>query len=203
MSSPVAPAPTVVPARESLDPRYTWDLSSIFPSWEAWEGAFSSLERGIEAYKAYEGTLAQGPDRLLRALKDADQLEQLTYRVWYYPSLQYDEDQRNNAMNAKRQRVQLLIARWQQATSWFNPEVLRLPLDTVRAWMDASADLAVYRFALEKLFRQQKHVLNEQGEQLLSLSGRLAPCRTTRMRRCRPPTRGFRPSRSPRAKRRR
>ena len=175
MSSPAAPAPsTVVPARESLDPRYTWDLRSIFPNWEAWEDGFATLERGIDAYKAYEGTLAQGADRLEHAFKDSDSLEQLTYRVWYYPSLQYDEDQRNNAMNARRQRVQLLVARWQQATSWFNPEVLRLPIETVRAWMDQSPALALYRFAIEKLFRQQKHVLNEQGEQLLSLAGRLA-----------------------------
>ena len=80
MSSPAAPAPsTLVPARESLDPKYTWDLSSIFPSWDAWETAFTELDRGIEAYKKYEGTLAQGREQLLRALKDRDALGQLSY----------------------------------------------------------------------------------------------------------------------------
>ena len=67
------------------------------------------------------------------ALTDRDALGQLSYKVWYYPSLQYDEDQRNNTINARRQRVQLLIAKWQQATSWFQPELLKLPLATVRA----------------------------------------------------------------------
>ena len=95
--------------------------------------AFTELDRGIEAYKKYEGTLAQGGDQLLRALSDRDALGQLSYKVWYYPSLQYDEDQRNNTINARRQRVQLLIAKWQQATSWFQPELLKLPLATVRA----------------------------------------------------------------------
>ncbi len=174
MSSPAAPAPTTqVPARESLDPRYTWDLTSIFPSWEAWESAFAGLDAGIEAYKKYEGTLTQGPEQLLRALKDRDALDQLSYRVWYYPALQYDEDQRNNTINAKRQRVQLLFAKWQQAMSWFQPELLKLPIDAVREWMAASDALAVYRFAIEEVFRLQAHVLNEQGEKLLSLSGRL------------------------------
>ena len=111
MSSTAAPVPpTVVPARESLDPKYTWDLSSIFPDWDAWETAFTELDRGIEKYQAYEGTLSQGREQLLRALKDRDALGQLSYRVWYYPSLQYDEDQRNNTNNARRQRVQLLVA---------------------------------------------------------------------------------------------
>src|SRR6188768_1803921 len=149
MSSPAAPAASLVPLRESVDPKYTWDLSSIFPGWEAWEAAFNELDRGIEAYKKYEGTLAQGASQLLNALKDRDALGQLSYRVWYYPSLQYDEDQRNNTINAKRQQVQILFARWKQAESWFSPELLQIPLDTVRAWMDAADDLGVYRFAIE------------------------------------------------------
>ena len=173
MSLPAAPAASLVPARESLDQRYTWDLSSIFTSWDAWEQAFTQLDRGIEAYKKYEGTLAQGGDQLLRALADRDALAQLSYKVWYYPSLQYDEDQRNNTINARRQRVQLLIAKWQQAASWFQPELLKLPLAMVRLWMDATPGLAVYRFAIEEVFRLQEHVLNEQGERLLSLTERL------------------------------
>lgn len=173
MASVVSSALTVVPERQTLDPKYTWDLSSIFPDWPAWEAAFAELAAGIDAYRKYEGTLVQGPAQLLRALQDRDALDQLSYRVWYYPALQYDEDQRNNTINAQRQRVQLLFAKWQQATSWFQPELLKLPLASVREWMAASAELAVYRFAIEEVFRLQAHVLNEQGEKLLSLSGRL------------------------------
>jgi oligoendopeptidase F len=171
--SSAAPAPSLVPVRTTIDPKYTWDLTSIFASWEAWEAAFNQLDQGIDAYKKYEGTLAQGPEQLLRALRDRDALGQLSYKVWYYPSLQYDEDQRNNTINARRQRVQLLIAKWQQAMSWFQPELLKLPLPTVREWLAKSPELATYRFAIEEVFRQQAHVLNEQGERLLSLADRV------------------------------
>lgn len=174
MSSPAAPLPsTVVPERSAVDPRYQWDLSAIFADWESWEEGFRTLERGIEAFRAYEGTLAQGGDRLLEALQQQDALNALSYRVWYYPALQYDADQRDNAVNARRQRVQILFAKWRQATSWFNPELLRIPLETVREWMAASPALAVYRFAIEDLFRQQAHVLDQAGERLLSFASRL------------------------------
>src|SRR5678816_4265954 len=96
----------------------------------------------------------------------------LSYRVWYYASLHYDEDQRNNEINARRQQVQILFARQQQAGSWFNPELLAIPLDTIRGWMDGNEALAVYRFAIESLFHEQEHVLDEKGERLLSYSGR-------------------------------
>jgi oligoendopeptidase F len=173
MSSPAPAPPTLVPDRHAIDHKYTWDLNSIFPSWEAWETAFTELDHGIDAYKKYEGTLGQGAEQLLRALRDRDALGQLSYKVWYYPSLQYDEDQRNNTINARRQRVQLLLAKSQQATSWFSPELLKLPLATVREWLHRSPELTVYRFAIEEVFRLHEHVLNEQGEKLLSLSDRV------------------------------
>jgi len=101
-------------------------------------------------------------------------LGQLAYKVYFYPSLKYDEDQRDNGVNARKQQIQALMARWQQATSWFSPELLAIPLETVRRWLDADPDLNVYRFAIEEVYRQQEHVLDEKGERLLSLSSRLS-----------------------------
>ena len=171
--SSAAPASTLVPSRESVDPQFTWDLSSIFHDWHEWEEQYQALDRRIEAFKQYEGALALGPDRLLAALSEQDSIGQVAYKVWYYAALNYDQDQRDNNSNGRRQRVQMLIARWRQATSWFNPELLRIPIETVRQWMVQSPPLALYRFFIEDLFRQQAHVLDQAGERLLSLSSRL------------------------------
>ena len=166
-----AAAVTAAPERSSIDPKYTWNLSTIFPDWDAWDEGFRALDEGITRYAAHEGTLAQGGEQLLRVYRDGDTLGQLAYRVYYYAMLQHDEDQRNNEINARKQRVSLLLARWQQSTAWFNPELLQLPVDQVRRWMDELPDLALYRFAIEELYRQQAHVLDRAGERLLSLSG--------------------------------
>ena len=173
MTSSSTTVSTLVPLRAAVDPKYTWDLSAIFSDWSAWETGFRDLEAGVEAFARFEGTLAKGAEQLLASLQERDRIGQLSYRVWYFPNLQYDQDQRDNTINAKRQQVQLLLARWSQAESWYAPELLRIPLATVRQWLDASPELAVYRFFLEDLFRQQKHVLDEAGEHLLSLSSRL------------------------------
>ena len=103
-----------------------------------------------------------------------DRLGQVAYKVYCFASLTYDEDQRDTEVNGRKQQVQALLARWQQATSWFSPELLAIPLDTVQAWMASHAELAVYRFAIEEVFRQPEHVLDEKGEALLSLSSRIS-----------------------------
>jgi oligoendopeptidase F len=176
-STAVDNAATAAPAqrtREQIEERFKWNLGHIFPDWDAWQRGYDELDRKIAQYAALQGTLKGGPDKLLTALQLADDIGQLEYRVWYFPSLKYDEDQRDNAINARRQQVQILAAKGSQAMAWFNPELLTIPLDTVRAWMDANATLAVYRFAIEELYRQQEHVLDDKGEHLLSLSNQLS-----------------------------
>jgi oligoendopeptidase F len=166
------PEPGPLPSRDAIPERYKWDLTAICRDWTAWQEDYRRLEAGIESFKTLQGSLARGPEALLAAFRVMDEMGALSYRVWYYASLQYDEDQRNNDVNARRQHVQILFARQAQAGAWFNPELLAIPLETVREWMDANAELAVYRFAVESLFHEQQHVLDEQGERLLSYSGR-------------------------------
>jgi oligoendopeptidase F len=166
------PEPGSLPTRDAIPPRYKWDLTSICQTWDEWQTSYNQLDAAIAAFTAFQGTLAQGPERLLAAFRAMDAMGALSYRVWYFASLAYDEDQRNNDINARRQQVQILFARQQQASSWFNPEALAIPLDTIRGWMERNADLAVYRFAIESLFHEQEHVLDEQGERLMSFAGR-------------------------------
>jgi oligoendopeptidase F len=166
------PEAGILPTRDAIPARYTWDLSAICRDWDEWTRTYEQLEVAIEAFKTLQGTLSRGPDQLLAAFRAMDVMGALSYRVWYFASLHYDEDQRDNAINARRQQVQILFARQQQAGSWFNPELLAIPLDTVRNWLEASADLALYRFAIDSLFHEQEHVLDEQGERLMSFAGR-------------------------------
>ncbi len=175
MSTPTA-QPSQRPAtrnRDEIDDQLKWNLSDMYPSWEAWHADYQVLAQKIDRYAELKGTLGGGPDQLLAALRRSDELDELAYRVWYYPALHFDEDQRDNDVNARRQQVQIVLARWQEAASWFNPELLTIPADTVQTWMREQPALAGYRFAIENLYRQQEHVLDEAGERLMSLTSRL------------------------------
>ena len=151
-----APTETRTRNREEIGDEHKWRLDDIYTDWTAWESAYAELERRIGEYAQLKGTLANGPEPLLAAYKLNDELGQLAYKVYFFPSLKYDEDQRDNQVNARRQQVQALMARWQEATSWLSPELLAIPIETVRGWMNANTDLALYRFAIEEVFRQQE-----------------------------------------------
>jgi oligoendopeptidase F len=169
-----ASAAPALSERDQIADRFKWDLSKIYPDWNAWHAAYVELDRKIDEFAALRGSLDRGANALLSALSLRDEIGQLEYKVWYFASLCYDQDQRDNQVNAKRQEVQILFAKAAQASAWFDPELLTIPLETVRDWMVASSKLAVYRFAIEDLYRQQEHVLDDKGERLLSLSSRFS-----------------------------
>ena len=170
----IATAASPLRDRHDIPERFKWNLSHIYSDWSAWQAAYDELERKIGAYAALQGTIAEGADRLLAAMKLSDDIGQLTYKVWYFASLKYDEDQRDNQINARRQQVQILFAKANQACAWFNPELLHIPLPTVQQWLNDNPALGTYRFAIEDLYRQQEHVLDEKGEHLLSLASRFS-----------------------------
>src|SRR5437867_4790588 len=169
-STAEAPAAPHLRDRSHIPGRFKWDLTDIFPGWAEWQRACEDLEVKIGGYAALQGTLAQGADRLLVAMKLSDDIGQLTYKVWYFASLKHDEDQRDNQINARRQQVQILFAKANQACAWFNPELLQIPLPTVQQWLTANPELRVYRFALGDLYRLQEHVLDDKRAHLVSLS---------------------------------
>src|SRR3990170_3231479 len=144
--------------RDDIPEAFTWNLSDIYPSWAAWEAGLAEFENKLTGYADLRGTLVQGPERLVKAFRLGDDLGQLSYKIWYYAGLNYDQDQRDNAANARRQKVQILFAKAAEARSWFTPELLRIPLATVRGWMNANPELAIYRFAIESTYHQQEHV---------------------------------------------
>ena len=111
-----APAAVALRERSDIDDRYKWDLASIFPDWSAWDAAYAELDGRIDEFGRLQGTLSGGSARLLTALELRDAIGQLSYKVWYFASLRYDEDQRDNDINAKRQQVQILFAKAAQAS---------------------------------------------------------------------------------------
>jgi len=159
--------------RAEIPAEYKWDFTPIFASWGGWEEGLKQMQVKMDAFAALKGTLAQGPEALLHAFKLNDEIGQLQYRVYSYTTLQRDTDTRDNAVNARLQRVQAVLARFGTATAWFTPELLAIPQTAVEKWIADTPALAPYRFPVMEHYRQAKHVLDEKGERLISLASQL------------------------------
>ncbi len=165
--------------RAEIPAEYKWDVSRVFPDWAAWEEGMKALDARIAEFAALKGTLAQGAQAVLHAYHLNDEIGMLQYKVYGYTHLQRDVDTRNQDVSARHQRVQALFAKLGTATAWFTPELLAIPQAVMEQWIAQTPGLEVYRFPILESYRQQKHVLDEKGEKLLSFAARLNQVPTT------------------------
>lgn len=171
LAANTAQTQTAPRARTDIPAEFKWDFSPIYANWEAWEAGMTSLQQKMDAFPALKGTLAQGPGAVLKAYQAFDEIGKLQYLTYRYPQLQRDVDTRDQAVAGRFQRVMAAFAKFDTATSWFTPEMLKIPQATMQKWLDETPALAPYRFPILENYRQQAHVLDEAGERLLSLAG--------------------------------
>ena len=154
--------------RSQIAAHSKWNLGDIYPDWPSWEADLERLRALMASYQEFEGTLAKGAQRILEASRLSDELGQLAYRVYQYPGLMQSQDTRDNTVQGRLEQVRLAFAAFKQATAWYTPELLRIPEQTMKGWLDETPDLAPYRFGIEESYRMQEHVLDEDGERLLA-----------------------------------
>lgn len=157
--------------RDQIPSQYRWDFSPIYPSWQAWEAGLKTMETKMEAFAKLQGSLASGPAALQKAYEAYDEIGKLQYLTYRYPQLQRDVNTRDQDVAGRFQRIGAVFAKFDAATSWFTPELLKIPEATVRGWIEKTPGLAPYRFSILDNYRRQQHVLDEKGERLLALAG--------------------------------
>lgn len=158
--------------RDEIDDRFKWRVEDIYEDWSAWEKDLQSVRGLMDEFVAYKGRLNEGPEVLVKTHQLSDQIGMTAYKLYRFPQLQFDVDQRNNAIQSRLQQVQNLFAEYGTRTAWFTPELLSLGSEKVMAWVASTPELKAYEFPIAETFRAQEHVLDEAGEQLLSFGSR-------------------------------
>ncbi|MFH0980334.1 MAG: oligoendopeptidase F [Planctomycetota bacterium] len=160
-----------VPERGEIDTKYLWKTEDIFLSTDAWKTEFSAVEKRVEELAKMKGAPGQGAEQLLTVLKLRDETEARLDRVYVYSSLLSDQDTRDGKNQAAKSRSRALAVNYGQATAWMEPELTSIAFEQLDSWMRENAELAVYRHALDDLFRQKKHILTAREEELMAMAG--------------------------------
>lgn len=162
-----------IPTRKEVPLNDCWDLSSLYPSVEAWEVDFKLLENRINGYERFKGKLCSSPE-LLRECLDFDRdIERISERIGTYAFLKTAEDQANQASQALVARYQNLSVRTNQIASYFRPELLAIPAQTMEQMLNSPL-LQEYRLVLERITRYRDHTLSNSEENLLAMQGEMA-----------------------------
>ena len=154
--------------REQIDPQYKWNIEDMYAAQEDWEQDFAEAEKMAEAFTGFSGKLGENAETLLQALQARDAVWLKAERVYVYAQMKSDEDNTVSLSQERSRRAQGLFAKISTATSFFVPELMELPEETLFRWLSEHPELGVYDYLIRNLMRQKKHVLPKEQEQILA-----------------------------------
>lgn len=161
-------------SREEIDSKYKWDLSSMFPSNEAFEAGLEELKAYCPKLLAFKGKISTSAQALLEFLQLEDQMNLLLYKIINYAERKSDEDTRVAKYQAYVANATSAYTQVGEATSWFAAELLAIPAESVEKFYAEVPALEFYRRKLNKILNQREHTLSAEEEALLARAEELA-----------------------------
>lgn len=163
-----------LPKREEIEEKFKWRLEDIYPNDEAWEADFKEVRAYNEEIAKFRGTLAESPQRLLACLKFCDKMLMMNDKLYIYARMRRDENNSNPKYQGLTDRAMAMNTEAYAAVSFIIPEIIAIPEETLKGYIDSFEGLQVYRHYFSELLRQKKHILSESEEQLLALASEMA-----------------------------
>ena len=154
-----------IPTRDQVKESDKWDLSSLYPCDEAWESDLELLKKKQEEAGKFKGTLGNSPARLLEAIKWLSSAYMLAEQVYVYASLKYSAESNDPENQRKFGLATQAYTDLAAATSYFDPEVLKVK--NIPKWID-DKDFDDCRVFLNKIVRRKEHTLSPGEEQILA-----------------------------------
>ena len=103
-----------------------WNLAEIYDSLDAWRADKARLEKQVAELARFKGRLGESAATLSEALDAVSTTEKDLVRLYVFAFLRADEDRRVSEAQERRGEATLLLAAFEEATSFVSPELLRV-----------------------------------------------------------------------------
>jgi oligoendopeptidase F len=154
--------------QERKYPEYTWDLTTIFESDEAFEEAFKEVESYLGQEEQFKGHLGDSAETLYQALALEDEAEAKLEKVYVYAHLKQDQDTANDKYTGFEARAHQLIIKFSSSWSFLVPEILQIDEATIKQFISENDNLKRYEFDLQLINENRPHVLSADKEKMLT-----------------------------------
>jgi oligoendopeptidase F len=163
-------APAAVPAAPAERLEDTWDLSSVFPSVDAWEKEMTRVETEADGLESCRGKLAVD---LRGCVERRFVTQEAVSRLGVYATNISAADTRSGEWRGRAQRAEMLFTHLGERSAFYEPEIVALGGAAVDKAIGADPKLAPYDHYLRSTVAHAAHTLDPQREALLAATGTL------------------------------
>ena len=156
--------------RKDVKQEDTWDLSKYFKSEKEYNKLYDETLSMVDKLVSYKGEICKDAKTLYKFLELQDQISISVELIYVYSYLYHysdTTDTKGKVLSDKADKLEDIIS---EKTSFVDSELLSVPYDTIKKYIQEYSKLEKYAFYLEKAFRYQEHTLSEAEERIISLA---------------------------------
>ncbi|AIG43707.1 oligoendopeptidase F [Streptococcus suis] len=159
--------------RYEIEEKYQWDLTTIFPTDEAWEAELADLQAETEKTKEFAGHLLDSAKSLLEISETQLGLMRRIEKLYVYASMKNDQDTREGKYQEFQAKAMGLYAAFSQAFAFYEPEFMAITEEKLEAFKVEEPALVQYSHQFEKLLAAKDHVLSQEVEEVLAATSEI------------------------------
>jgi oligoendopeptidase F len=168
--------------RADVPAQYTWAVEDIYANDEAWAKDKSALEALAAKIDTLKAGWTTSPRKMLALLDLSDAIYEKAERLGTYTGFKSDVDMGNSKYQVMRGEVQSVFVGIGVKFAFMEEDVLHMNEDTLRSYFKAEPRLKPYRYTIEQILRNRAHILPEDQQKVVSMTGlfRGAPSQASR-----------------------
>lgn len=157
-----------LPLRSETDEKYHWKIEDLYETDQLWEKDYEKVLEELKKEPQYKGRLAESEEMLYRALSESDETEQAVEKLYVYANQKYYEDTGNAVYQNLAGKSQNLMTMFYAKYSYQEPEILEMPEEKLKAFVQSQGRISLFRHYLEDILRQKSHILSAELEHVMA-----------------------------------
>ena len=159
--------------RNEIEEKYTWDLSTIFPTDEAFEAELAQVSEEVKKAAGLAGHLLDSADSLLTTTEVQLDLMRRIEKLYSYAHMKNDQDTRVAKYQEYQARGMTLYSDFGQSFAFYEPEFMAITEVQYQAFLAEKPALQLYQHYFDKLLKKKAHILTQREEELLAGAGEI------------------------------
>ena len=159
--------------RNEIEEKYTWDLTTIFPTDEAFEAELSQVSKELKEASNLAGHLLDSADSLLKTTEIQLDLMRRIERLYSYAHMKNDQDTRVAKYQEYQAKGMAIYSEFGQAFAFYEPEFMAITDEQYHSFLAEKPELKIYQHFFDKLLQKKPHILSQREEELLAGAGEI------------------------------
>lgn len=151
-----------------MENKYIWSVEDIFSSDSDWQKTFEEIDKKID-FSEFKGKLGT-PEGFLSCMQKQESLARVVDKLSVYAMMKHDEDTSNSFYDGLTMKMGALYSKFGSQTAFILPELTALEDEVILSYIKNPL-LKDYDYNLKTILKEKKHVLSENEEKILVLSG--------------------------------